>query len=91
MITETIVLDNNDNSWRSIVNTGTSITIAAMSHPIRVRFGISSVSDGIPLDVNDVLTAEETIYVQPVNVKSSIQTRSGKKYGNTVTIYVNKG
>lgn len=66
MITETVVLDRTDNSWRSVVLTGTHMTIAGMTRPIRIRFGISSVSEGMLLQPEDVLKVEETVYIQPV-------------------------
>jgi len=80
VITETVVLDSNDpDTWRSIVLTGTRMTIAGMTNPIRVRFGITSVSEGMLLQVDDVMEVEETIYVQPIpnkrtnkNVKTSL-------------------
>lgn len=90
MLTETITLDNKDNSWRSIVNTTTSITIADMTGPIRVRFGISSASDGIPMESGDILTAEETIYLQPIISKTSNYTRSGKQNLHNTKVYINR-
>jgi len=90
MVTETIVLDHEDGTWRSITNTTNGLTIADISHPIKVRFGISSTSDGIPLAPGDVLVAEETVYVQQLNVKSSVVTRNGKTGGNITTIWINR-
>lgn len=81
MITETIVLDRFDNTWRSIILTGDYIVIADTSDDIKIRFGISSTSDGIEITPRDVLRAEETVYIKP----SKRSTKRG-----SVKVYINK-
>ena len=83
MVTETVVLDRDDGSWRSVVNTTGTIVISGMTAPIRIRMGINSTSEGWLLEVNDVLTAQETIYIQP--------TKKGLRGSGITTVYVNKG
>ena len=83
MVTETVVLDRDDDTWRSIVCTGNFLVIAGMTGSIRVRFGITSTSEGILLEPGSSLQAAETIYVQP--------TKQSLKKSRYITIYVNKG
>ena len=82
MITETIVLDRGDDSWRSIVNTTGMMTLAGGTGPIRFRFGITSTSEGILLAPGDTLATEETIYIQP--------TKQALRENKFVTLYVNR-
>lgn len=83
MVTETVVLDRADDTWRSIVNTGNFIVLVGMTGPIRVRFGITSTSEGILLEPGSSLQAAETVYVQP--------TKQGLRNSQYITLYVNKG
>ena len=82
MVTETIVLDRMDGSWRSVVNTGSYLVLAGMTGKIRLRYGISSTSEGMLIDVDDVIIADETVYIQPINQKI--------KGGQYITVYVTK-
>lgn len=82
MVTETIVLDRLDGSWRSITNTGTYMVLAGMTGNIRLRYGISSTSEGMLLTPDDVITADETVYVQP--------TRQKLNKSQFITLYASK-
>ncbi len=84
MVTETIVLDRDDGSWRSVVNTSGTIIIAGMTGSIRLRFGIASSSAGMLLNEEDTITANETFYIQPVPKTTK------RQYGYT-EVYVHKG
>jgi len=83
MVTSTIVLDRNDNSWRSVVNTGDFMVLAGHTGPFRLRFGISSTSEGMIVKKGESIKAEETVYIQPVNLNNA-----KSRY---TTIYVHKG
>jgi len=84
MVTETVVLDKEDGSWRSVVNTQGTIIIAGMTGAIRLRFGISSTSEGMILEEEDTITATETVYIQPMP-------KTTKRQYGFITVYVHKG
>jgi len=83
MVTETVVLDNLDDTWRSIVNTGDYFVLAGHTGPFRLRFGINSVSEGMVVNVGESMKVEETVFIQPAHVAENRQ----KRY---VTVYAHK-
>lgn len=83
-VTETIILDRTDGSWRSIVLTGDYTQIAHMVGNVKVRLGISSDSEGILLEPGDIFQAAETIYVKP----TWDYTMSGRN--KKVYLYINR-
>ena len=83
MVTETVVLDRADNSWRSIVNTGDYMVLAGHNGPFRLRFGVNSTSEGMIVEKGESLKVEETVYVRPVTIVND-----RRQY---TTLYVHKG
>ena len=83
MITSTIILDRADDSWRSIVNTGEFMVLAGQTSSFRLRFGISSDSEGMIINPGESLRVEETVYVRPI-----LRTNDKRQY---ITLYAHKG
>ena len=63
-LTEDIVLTHSE-GWRAIVPTGTYMIVEVVEgNTITCRLGISSISDGFPLDKGDSVRVAETLYIQ---------------------------
>jgi len=83
VVTHTVVLDRTDGAWRSLVNTGAYMLLAGQTGPFRLRFGITSVSEGFVINPGESLKVEETVYVKPVP-----ETNDKRQF---ITLYVHKG
>lgn len=65
-LTEDIVLTHSE-GWRAIVPTGTYMTVEVIGgNPITCRLGITSTSEGFPLDKGDSVRVAETLYIQSI-------------------------
>ena len=71
MITYDLVIQHEE-GWQAVVNTGDKVTVQVSSGPIavgeilRVRFGVTSTSKGFIMEVGDIVTAAENIYVKSI-------------------------
>jgi len=71
MITYDLVIQHEE-GWQAVVNTGDKVTVQVSSGPtavgeiLRVRFGVDSTSKGFIMEVGDIVTAAENIYVKSI-------------------------
>lgn len=71
MLTYDLVIQHEE-GWQAVVNTGDKISVQVSSGPtavgevLRVRFGVTSASKGFIMEVGDIVTASENIYVKSV-------------------------
>jgi hypothetical protein len=71
MITYDLVIQHEE-GWQAVVNTGDKVTVQVSSGPtavgeiLRVRFGVTSTSKGFIMEVGDIVTAAENIYVKSI-------------------------
>ena len=64
MVTESIILDNHEDNWRSVsVGAEGRIHILETNHKIRVKVGVDADSY-FTMNEGDTLVADEVIYVQ---------------------------
>lgn len=65
MVTYTIPLDRTDDTWRSITNTGEYMVLAGHTGAFRLRFGITSSSEGFLVHPGESVKVTETVFVKP--------------------------